>query len=207
MSEKIQHSLDIISEEFEKTQPNVDKIGLVARSVRWQEKFDSDDLNNLVKLGEYLQENRLDDSWIVEQTVFEVLCEHAGPGHVQFLGKSARMKGKHGDDRRRFALQALSGLVAKYDDADALEILEEGLTHVKKDARGWTVGFLMNAYHGSEKAVPEHILLKLADMMKNDGSADVRVEAARSLADVGYIDENELQQVVESSKALQKEHH
>lgn len=207
MSEKVQQSLDLISEEFEKPNPNAEKIGLMARSVRWQQSFDLDDLSSLVNLGQQLKEKRLDDSWIVEQTIFEVLCEHAEPEHVSFLGKSALIKGKHGDDRRRFALQALSGLVAKYDDADALEILEGGLSHVKKDTRGWTIGFLINAYFGIEKSIPEHILLKLVDMMKPDASPDVRVEAARSLADIGYIDEIELKHVLEESKTLQKYPH
>lgn len=207
MSDKVQQALEIITQEFAKPNPNTEKIGLMARSVRWQKSFDREDKTKLIEMGVRLQESSIEDSWIVERTIFEVLCEQAEPQDVPFLEGAFRKRGKHGDDRRRFALQALSSVVAKYDDAKALAILEDGLSHVKKDTRGWTIGFLMDGLLSLEGGVPERIVDKLADMMKNDKSPDVRVEASRALADIGFIDAKEMDQVLQESKAMQKDAH
>lgn len=207
MSDKVRQTLEIISDELAKPSPNSEKIGLLARSVRWQKTFDREDKTKLIEMGVRLQDHPVEDSWIVERTIFEVLCEHAEPQDVPFLESAFRMRGKHGDDRRRFALQALSGVVANYGDEKALDILEDGLSHVKKDTRGWTIGFLMDSYRASKKVVPESIVSKLVDMMKTDQSPDVRVEASRALADIGFIDEIELDQVLQESKAMQKDVH
>lgn len=207
MSDKVREALEIITAEFAKSAPNAEKIGLIARSIRWQKNFDQEDKSELIEMALRLQENDINDSWIVERTIFEVLCEHAGPKDVAFLEGAFRKRGKHGDDRRRFALQALSGVVAKYNDKKALAVLEKGLSHVKKDTRGWTIGFLMDGFLSQQSRVPNQIVTKLADMMKNDKSPDVRVEASRALADIGFIDAVEMAQVLEDSKAMQKDAH
>lgn len=207
MSEKVLETLAVISAEIEKATPNVEKIGLLARSIRWQKSFDKDDKAGLLELGTRLQQNPMDDAWVVERTIFEVLCTHAEPQHVPFLADAFRMKGKHGDDRRRFALQALSSVLARFGDAAALEVLLKGLSHVKKDTRGWTIGFLMDGYLSQEDDVPDHVIKKLVDMMRNDKSPDVRVEASRALADIGFIDAAERDQVYLQAKEMHEEKH
>jgi hypothetical protein len=207
MSEKVIQALSIISEELSRPDPNTEKIGLMARSVRWQPSFDQEDKEALLDMGTRLQDERDPKAWIVERTILEILCGQAGPEHVEFLEGTFKMRGKHGDDRRRFALQALSAVVARYDDARALAILEEGLSHTKKDARGWTIGFLVDSYQANHKPLPKRLVIKLNDMMVLDKSADVRVEASRALADIGIIDADEMDAVLEESRALEKDRH
>lgn len=77
MSEKVRQTLEIISDELAKPSPNSEKIGLLARSVRWQKTFDREDKTKLVEMCVRLQDHPVEDSWIVERTIFEVLCVHA----------------------------------------------------------------------------------------------------------------------------------
>jgi hypothetical protein len=127
--------------------------------------------------------------WEVERAVLEVFCERAGAEHVQMLINIFRQSAeRHGNDRRRLSLQALSGVAARTGDADALRVLEEGLHHVKKDTRGWAIGFLIGSYEALGHPLPQSALDRLRFLMNHDTSPDVRVEAVTALAERGLVD-------------------
>ena len=207
MSEKVIKVISMISKELRQPSPNKAKIGLLSRSVRWQAAFDDEDKKAFVELGEWVQKNDVPGSWAVEMAVLEILCEHSGPQHVPFLAASFHLRGKHGDDRRRLALQALATVAARDKDENALKVLEESLSHGKKDAREWAIGFLLDAFHEINAPLPDRVITKLYELMEHDKSADVRVEASRALAAQGLVDADQLESVLKSAKASAKDDH
>jgi len=156
---------------------NAEKIGLLARALRWQPNFDAEELAALLKLGEFVQGKRGDGYWEVERAVYEILCDHAVSEHLPFLVKAYHLRGTHADDRRRLALQGLSRLAALTGNVTALDILVDALSHNKADTRGWAIGFLTEAYFALRRPLPETVTARLRDLAKNDPSEDVRAEA------------------------------
>ena len=156
---------------------SAEKIGLLARALRWQSNFDAEDLAALRMLGEFVQSKRGDEYWEVERAVYEILCDHATPEHLPLLLKAYHLRGTHADDRRRLALQGLSRLAALTGDSTALETLGAALSHNKADTRGWAIGFLADAYFALQHPLPNPILTRLRAIAQNDPSPDVRAEA------------------------------
>lgn len=167
------------------------KLGVLARSLRWRKSFEAVDLAVLLDLGELARRKKGPGSWEVERATLEILCERAEVEHVPFLVQTFHYKarGKHGDDRRRLALHALSGIAARTGHEESLLILAEGLAHLKKDTRGWTIGFLLDSYRSLSRPLPESVIQRLRFLAENDVSADVRVEAITALANLGLAEE------------------
>ena len=134
--------------------------------------------------------------------MLEVLCQRAGAEHIPLLVETFRDKsrGKRSNDRRRLALQALSGVAAGTANEEALLVLEEGLSHHKKDTRGWAIGFLLDAYAHLDRPLPPSVINQLRFLVENDVSADVRVEAVTALAGLGLVDQTQVEQVITAAQ-------
>lgn len=167
------------------------KLGVLARSLRWRKSFEAADLAVLLDLGELARRKKGPGSWEVERAILEILCERAEVEHVPFLVQTFRYKarGRHSDDRHRLALQALSGVAGRTGHQEALLVLEEGLAYIKKDTRGWAIGFLVESYRYLGRPLPQSVIERLRFLAQNDVSADVRVEAVTILASLGLAEE------------------
>jgi hypothetical protein len=198
MSDTFLNTTAIITTELNRQQRDREKLALLARGLRWHRSFDADDMAALRALIRLVQYKRGAGCWDVEQAVLEILCERAEIEHVPFLVETFRRKtpGKHSNDRRRLALQALSGVAARTGYEEALLVLEEGLTHHKKDTRGWSIGFLLDTYHYLNRPLPRSAIDRLHFLVDNDVSADVRVEAVMALAGLGLADQETVDTVV-----------
>ena len=187
-----------ISELLNSRERDDQKLGVLARSLRWRNAFAAADLTILVDLGKLAQSKKGPGSWEVERAVLEILCERAEVEHVPFLIQTFHYKarGRHADDRRRLALQALSEVAGRTGNQEALLVLEEGLAHVKKDTRGWAIGFLVESYRYLGRPLPEAVIERLRFLAQNDVSADVRVEAVTALASLGLVNETAVAAVV-----------
>lgn len=166
-------------------------LGVLSRSLRWRNAFEAAELAILLDLGELARRKKGPGCWEVERATLEILCDWAEVEHVAFLIQTFHYKarGRYGDDRRRLALQALSGVAARTGNQEALLVLAEGLAHVKKDTRGWAIGFLLDGYRYLGRPLPESVIQRLRFMAQNDVSADVRVEAVTALASLGLAEE------------------
>lgn len=202
MSDNFLDTVDVIRELLNNREPDDHKLGILARSLRWRKSFGAADLALLQELGELARGKKGPGCWEVERTVLEILCEWAGVEHVAFLVQTfhVRIRDRHSNDRRRLALQALSGIAAYTGHQEALQALEAGLAHVKKDTRGWTIGFLLNSYHSLGLPLPSAVIERLRFLAQNDVSADVRVEAITALASLGLADEAEVAVVVTAAQ-------
>jgi hypothetical protein len=198
LSENFLNTVATITELFNSSKRDKDKLGLLARSLRWHRSFDADDRVALLALGQLVRRKKGVGCWEVERAILEVLCEQAQVEHVPFLVETFRRKtpGKHSNDRRRLALQALSGVAARSGSEEALLVLEEGLAHHKKDTRGWTIGFLMDSYGYLARPLPQSVIDRLHFLVDNDVSPDVRVEAVLALANMGLVDQKAVDAVV-----------
>lgn len=198
MSDTFLNTTAIIATELNRRQRNREKLALLARGLRWHRSFDADDMVALKALIRVVRHKRGAGCWDVEQAVLEILCERAEIEHIPFLVETFRRKtpGKHSNDRRRLALQALSGVAARTGYEEALLVLEEGLTHHKKDTRGWSIGFLLDTYHYLNRPLPQSVIDRLHLLAANDVSADVRVEAVMALARLGLADQETVETVV-----------
>ena len=190
-----------ITELLNRRQRDADKIGVLARALRWHDAYDSDDMAALLALGELVRRKQGPGCWEVERAVLEILCEQAGDEHVAFLGEVFHTaRGRHGNDRRRLALQALSRVAACTGNQEALRLLEEGLAHVKKDTRGWAIGFVLDSYAHLGRPLPPSVIERLWFLAENDVSADVRVEAVMALAGVGLADDETVEGVLATAR-------
>jgi len=198
MSDTFLNTTATIAAELNSQQRDREKLAILARGLRWHRSFDADDIAALRALIGVVRHKRGAGCWDVEQAVLEILCERAEVGHIPFLVETFRRKspGKHGNDRRRLALQALSGVAARTGYEEALLVLEEGLTHHKKDTRGWTIGFLLDTYNYLNRPLPQTAIDRLRFLVDNDVSPDVRVEAVMALAILGLADQNSVDAVV-----------
>lgn len=202
MSDTFQSTVAAIKSELNGQARDRDKLGVLARSLRWHKSYDADDLAALLSLGELVARKKGPGCWEVERAVLEILCQQAGSEHVPFLSRRFRSKagGKHSNDRRRLALQALSGVAARTANDEALAVLEEGLAHHKKDTRGWAIGFLLDGYRYHGRPLPQSVIDRLQALVENDISPDVRVEAVMALASLGMADEKRVQAVVAAAR-------
>ncbi len=198
MSKNFLSTVNTITELLNNSKRDGDKLGLLARSLRWHKPFDIDDRAALLALGQVVWPKKGAGCWEVERAILETLCEQAQVEHISFLTETFRRKtsGKHSNDRRRLALQALSGVASRTGNEETLLVLAEGLTHHKKDTRGWAIGFLLDTYHHLNQPLPQSVLDRLRFLVKNDVSGDVRVEAITALASQGLADQNEIEIVV-----------
>jgi hypothetical protein len=171
--------------------------------LRWQRRLAAPDIEALLALGELVQPGKDPGGWEVERAVLEILCEQAEVEHVPFLVRVFRHKarGKHSNDRRRLALQALSNVAARTGDEEALLVLEEGLNHHKKDTRGWAIGFLLDSYALLGRALPQSVIARLRFLAENDVGSDVRVEAALALARLGLVDAETVAEAMAATQA------
>jgi HEAT repeat protein len=192
----------VLSQELNSPERDQEKLGVLARSLRWHEPLDREDMLALMGLGELVRRKWEPGGWEVERAVLEILCERAETDHIRFLIEAFRhrARGKHSNDRRRLALHALSRVAARTGDQEALLVLEEGLAHSKKDTRGWAIGFLLDSYGHLDRPVPESAVSRLRFLAENDISADVRVEAVMALARLELADEATVQAVVASAQ-------
>jgi hypothetical protein len=189
MSERFVSTIAAITAELQRQPRDAETLGLFARGLRWQRSVDAEDLAALESILELIRRKQGPGCWEVERAVLEVFCERAGAEHIQMLINIFRQSGeRHGNDRRRLSLQALSGVAARTGDADALRVLEEGLHHVKQDTRGWAIGFLVGSYESLGHPPPQSALDRLRFLMNHDTSPDVRVEAVTALAELGLVD-------------------
>ncbi len=202
MTETFLSTVTTITTELNSSQRNAEKLGLLARTLRWHRSFDADDKAALTTLSQLVPHKRGAGCWEVERALLETLCDQAGVEHLPFLTETFRRKtpGKHGNDRRRLALQALSTVAARSQNQEALAVLAEGLSHHKKDTRGWTIGFLLNTYHYLDRPLPQSVIDHLEFIVKNDVSADVRVEAATALAVLGLINQETVDAVIAAAQ-------
>lgn len=198
MSDNFLNTVAAVRELLNSRERDDHKLGVLARSLRWRKSFEAADLAVLLDLGELARRKKGPGSWEVERATLEILCERAEVEHVPFLVQTfhCKARGKHGDDRRRLALHALSGIAARTGHEESLLILAEGLAHVKKDTRGWAIGFLVESYRYLGRPLPEAIVQRLRFLAENDVSADVRVEAITALAKLGLADETAVAAVV-----------
>lgn len=198
MSENFLNTVAAITELLNSSKRDANKLGLLARSLRWQRSFDGDDRVALLTLGQLVRQKKGAGCWEVERAVLEILCEQAQVEHIPFLVETFRRKtpGKHSNDRRRFALQALSGVAARSGSEEALRVVEEGLAHHKKDTRGWTIGFLIDSYRYLARPLPQSAIDRLHFLVDNDVSPDVRVEAVLALANLGLVDQKAVDAVI-----------
>lgn len=181
MSEKFLSTLVALETALATSANEHDKIGLLARALRWHPEPDSEDLKALLAFGESILGNRSDGVWDAERAIYEILCDVAAPEHLPFLLKAYDFRGTHADDRRRLALQAISRLAALTGDPTALDVLKSALSHNKADTRGWAIGFIAETYFALQRPLPETILTKLRLLADSDPSEDVRAEAANVL--------------------------
>jgi hypothetical protein len=178
MTEKFLTTLAAIETALSTSPEEHDKIGLLARALRWHPDPDREDLDALLALGESVRGRRGDGVWEVERAVCEILCDHAAPEHLPFLIKAYEFRGTHADDRRRLALQGISRIAAMTGDPTALETLASALSHNKADTRGWAIGFISEAYFALNRPLPQTIQMRLHLLAESDPSEDVRTEAA-----------------------------
>ena len=189
MSERFVSTIAAITAELQRRPRDAETLGLLARGLRWQRSVDAEDLAALERLLELIRRKQGPGCWDVERAVLEIFCERAGAEHIQMLTNIFRQSAeRHGNDRRRLSLQALSGVAARTGNADALRVLEEGLHHVKKDTRGWAIGFLVGSYESLGHPLPQSALDRLRFLMNHDTSPDIRVEAVTALAELGLVD-------------------
>ncbi len=202
MSNTFLDTITTITELLNGSKRDRDKLGVLARSLRWHKSFDADDLTALLTLGELAQHKKGPGCWEVERATLETLCELANVEQVPFLTQTFRRKtpGKHSNDRRRLALQALGGVAARSANEEALLVLEEGLNHHKKDTRGWTIGFLLDSYTFLNRPFPQSVINRLHILAENDISADVRVEAIMALAGMGLVDQQNVNEVIAAAQ-------
>lgn len=167
------------------------KLGVLARSLRWGNYVEAASLAILLDLGKLARRKKGPGYWEVERAILEILCEQAEVEHLAFLVQTFhdKARGAHADDRRRLALQALSGVATRTGNQEALLVLVEGLDHVKKDTRGWAIGFLVESYRYLGRPVPPSVIERLRFLVQNDVSAEVRVEAVMALASLGLAEE------------------
>lgn len=179
-------------------QRDADKLGILARSLRWHHAFDAADMDALLRLGELAQQKKGAGCWEVEQAVLEIMCEQASVEQTPFLSSVFydNRKGKHSNDRRRLSLQALSVIAARTGHEVALRVLEEGLRHHKKDTRGWAIGFLLDSCVYLGRPLPQSVIDQLYFLVENDVSADVRVEAVMALASLNLVGDETVATVV-----------
>lgn len=198
MSEKFLSTVAIVTQELNSPERNQEKLALLSRALRWHRDYDAEDMAALTDLAKMVQNQQDTGAWDVEQAILETLCDLARVEHVPFLVETfqRRTPGKHSNDRRRLALQALSGVAARTNHAEALQVLAEGLFHYKKDTRGWTIGFLLDTYHYLDRPLPQAVIDRLRFMVTHDVSGDVRVEAITALAALGLADQKEVEAVV-----------
>lgn len=191
MMDNFLSTVAVIRELLNSRERDDQKLGILARSLRWRNSYETTDLAILLDLGGLARRKKGPGYWEVERATLEILCERAEVEHVPFLVETFHYKarGRHADDRRRLALQALSSVAGSTGNQEALLVLEEALAHVKKDTRGWAIGFLVESYHHLGRALPEAVVERLRFLAKNDISADVRVEAVTALADFGLAEE------------------
>lgn len=179
MSEKFLSHLISIQAALNEDNANTDKIGLLARALRWYPDPDQQDLTALIAFGESIQGQREAGYWEVERAIYETLTARATLEHLPFLLRAYEVRGTHAEDRRRLALQGLSRIAALTGDETALETLASALSHNRADTRGWAIGFLTEAYFSLHRPLPEAIQSRLRWLAENDPSEDVRAEAAR----------------------------
>ena len=170
----IKHALNL-------RESNHGKLGQLARGLRWNSELDDNDLAALNELGESVQGGRGKGVWEVERAVYEILSAHGGSEHIELLTGAFDVRGPHGDDRRRLALQGLSRVAGRTGDPIALEALESGLDHKRSDTRGWAIGFTANAYYSLGRALTRTVVDRLKALAEDDPSPDVRAEAATAL--------------------------
>jgi hypothetical protein len=199
---KFLSTVGVLSEELNRPERDREKLGVLARSLRWHATLDTEDMVALMGLGELVHRKWEQDGWEVERAVLEILCERAEANHVPFLIETFRhtARGKYSNDRRRLALHALSRVAARTGHSEALLVLEEGLAHSKKDTRGWAIGFLLDSYAHLGRPIPESAVSRLRVLAENDISADVRVEAVMALARLELADEAAVQAVLASAQ-------
>jgi hypothetical protein len=202
MSKTFQSTVAAITAEIDSPTADQGKVGVLARALRWYKAFDAADLAILLDLGELVRRKKGSGYWEVERATLEILCERAEVEHVAFLVQTFHYKtrDRHSDDRRRLALHALSGIAARTGHQEALRVLEEGLAHVKKDTRGWAIGFLLDSYNSLDRPLPTAVIERLRFLAQNDVSADVRVEAITALASLGLADEAAVAVVVTAAQ-------
>ena len=202
MSDTFLNTTATITAELNTQQRDREKLAVLARGLRWHRSLDANDMAALKTLIGVVQHKRGAGCWEVEQAVLEILCERAEVEHIPFLVETFRRKtpGKHGNDRRRLALQALSGVAARTGYEEALLVLAEGLTHHKKDTRGWAIGFLLDTYNYLNRPLPQDVIDRLRFLVDNDVSPDVRVEAVMALASLGLADQETVEAVVASAR-------
>lgn len=202
MSETFENTVAAITAEVDSPTADQGKVGVLARALRWHKAFDAADLDILLDLGELVRHKKGAGYWEVERATLEILCERAEVEHITFLVQTFHCKSRdrHSNDRRRLALHALSGIAARTSHQEALRVLEEGLAHVKKDTRGWAIGFLLDSYHSLDRPLPAAVIERLRFLAQNDVSADVRVEAITALASLGLADEAAVAVVVTAAQ-------
>lgn len=203
MSDTFLSTVAAIDGELDRRRRDEQKLGLLARTLRWHRAPDAADLAAVLALGKRARRARGAGCWEVERAVLEILCERAEAAHVPFLVEvfQDRSRGRHSDDRRRLALHALSRVAAQSGHEEALRVLEEGLRHTKKDTRGWAIGFLLESYGSLGRTLPQSVLDRLRFLAENDVSPDVRVEAVTALAGLGLADEETVKTVVAKARA------
>lgn len=203
MSDRFLSTIAALTKELSSQARDQERLGVLARSLRWQRPLAAHDLEALLALGELVKPGKDPGGWEVERAVLEILCEQAEVEHVPFLVRVFRHKarGKHSDDRRRLALHALSNVAARTGDEEALLVLEEGLNHYKKDTRGWAIGFLLDSYTLLGRALPQPVIARLRLLAENDVGPDVRVEATLALARLGLADAETVTETMAASQA------
>jgi len=154
-----------------------DKIGLLARALRWYPEPDQEDLAALVALGESILGQRGNGCWEVERAVFETLSNHATAENLPFLINAYEFRSTHAEDRRRLAMQGLSRVAALTGNETALDTLVSALSHNRADTRGWAIGFLAEAFFALGRPIPATIQTRFRWLAENDPSEDVRAEA------------------------------
>ncbi|MDH5506059.1 MAG: hypothetical protein OEZ02_02430 [Anaerolineae bacterium] len=207
MSKIFLHTIASIKAEIAQPQGSSDKLGLLARGLRWHNHIETEEMAALMELAVYIQGSHAVDCWEVQRVVLEILTERAELLHLPYLLETFYQKGKRGDDRRRLALKALSRVAAHTGDPQALQALESGLAHVKKDTRGWSIGYLMDSYSCLERPLPQTVVQRLHTIAAQDPSPDVRVEAVSALAQLGLADEQAVSAVLAAAQAMQPQEH
>ena len=175
MSNNFLNTIDTIVGLLNSQKRDADKLGVLARSLRWQSTLNADALAALPSLGQLAQAKKGAGCWEVERAVLAGMCDKAEMEQVPFLTQTFRRKtpGKHSNDRRRLALQALSGVAARSGNEEALSALAEGLAHPKKDTRGWTIGFLLDSYGHLGRPLHQPRIDRLPVLVDNSASSYV----------------------------------
>jgi hypothetical protein len=202
MTHTILTTVRTLTDELNSRRRDPAKLGVLARTLRWYRAFDAEDLAALLALGKLVRRKRGAGCWEIERAILEVLCQRAEPEHVPFLVEVFRDKdnGRHSDDRRRLALQALSDVAAWSADREALLALEAGLNHPQTDTRGWAIGFVLDSYDRLGQPLPQGVIDRLRVLAANDASPDVRVEAVTALASQGLVDDDLVRAAVAGAK-------